>query len=240
MTQNIVFDTSYNSDSQMLVCKCGNPKCSVNQMSPDEISQIENDYSFAGFFPSLFLKRVPLEYTVDDVNDIFNAIGDNIVNIIAVIPGTEYNHFIIKFHEFNISQESYEKTLCLHWAIYKNPRASAKMDHFENVEIYKFDQEIWDASPHDETSVYEFYYPYYSEERKREMEKEDEENSYYEDECEAHTSAVEEDESQYEYCEIMEGVWHKRPRDLDEDPDELHRRISTAKSPEERARAFWG
>jgi hypothetical protein len=201
------------------------------------MSPHENDYSFDGFFPSLFLKRVPLKYTVDDVNDIFNAIGDNIVNIIAVIPGTEYNHFIIKFHEFNISPETYEKTLCLRWAIYKNPRASAKMDDFENVEVYKFDQEIWDASPQDEDSVYEFYYPYYSEERKREMEKEDEEY-----ECEAHSSAVEEeeDESQYEYCEIMEGVWHKRPRDLDEDPDELHRRISSAKSSEERARAFWG
>ena len=53
-------------------------------------------------------------------------------------------------------------------------------------------------------------------------------------------SIEEEDDEDYEYCEIMKGVWHRRRRYEDEDPDELHRRINNAKTAEERAEAFWG
>ena len=51
-------------------------------------------------------------------------------------------------------------------------------------------------------------------------------------------SSIEEEDD--EYCEIMKGVWHRRRRYEDEDPDELHRRINNAKTVEERAEAFWG
>ena len=53
-------------------------------------------------------------------------------------------------------------------------------------------------------------------------------------------SIEEEDDEDYEYCEIIKGVWHRRRRYEDEDPDELHRRINNAKTAEERAEAFWG
>ena len=48
------------------------------------------------------------------------------------------------------------------------------------------------------------------------------------------------DDNLYEYCEIQKGVWHRRLRYENEDPDELHRRINNASTPEDRANAFWG
>jgi hypothetical protein len=48
------------------------------------------------------------------------------------------------------------------------------------------------------------------------------------------------DDDLYEYCEIQKGVWHRRLRDENEDPDELHHRIANALTPEDRANAFWG
>lgn len=48
-----------------------------------------------------------------------------------------------------------------------------------------------------------------------------------------------EDESNYEYCEIMKGIWHKRPRNENEDPDKLHTRLSNAKSPLDKIDIFW-
>jgi hypothetical protein len=47
------------------------------------------------------------------------------------------------------------------------------------------------------------------------------------------------EEGIYEYCEITKGVWHRRLREENEDPDELHRRIKNAETAEKRAQAFW-
>ena len=54
-----------------------------------------------------------------------------------------------------------------------------------------------------------------------------------------HEDSDDEDEHMYEYCEISEGVLHRRMRDPYEDPDELHFRINNATNPIDRARAFW-
>ena len=48
------------------------------------------------------------------------------------------------------------------------------------------------------------------------------------------------DDDIYEYCEIQSGIWHRRLRDENEDPDQLHFNINIAITPEERAAAFWG
>lgn len=276
-----------NENNDNIPCKCRNPECAVKQMSRIQLDQIEHDYSFSKFFPDLFLKRVSLHYRLSDIYDIFNHDGNKIVYTITCIPRPRFTHYIVKFHSFKIPQESYDKFLCARWAIYKNPDIPAKIYELCGSEVYKFDDKLWNASPHPEDSVFEYHYPLFTNVCEFEEGEIDESSTagcndkifyqnntkkldeYYnnyivygiaehaneiqdlkveedvdvsvvsEDEGSMNNAHYSSDEDNYEYCEIIKGIWHRRRRYTDEDPDELQRRIDNAKTTEQRAEAFW-
>jgi hypothetical protein len=377
-------------------CKCGNDDCIVNSMSSIQQEQIRRTRDFDNYFPDLFLNDVPSYYTIADIYNMFNRLGDDIAVGITIVPGLTSNKFVVKFDGFHIHQDTYEKTICVRWSLYKNwssedPGIEGKWFELNNVSV--FDSNLWNMEPRfgveyhyqknaystlyqdertmhlcqylknthfssiltndaanlidqenrridqetseiynqyfsntaaadadvygledgeideshlyndydDEHSVDENYYHNYiyniiedaanvsideyvtePENANVSIDKfvtepetdiassscstaadvtipcenddddineymlaghnDENDDDYYEDEDDEddnRNNNNHDDDGLYEYCEISNGIWHRRLRYENEDPDELHYRINNATNPQERAEAFW-
>jgi hypothetical protein len=332
-------------------------------MSNIQQMQIQRIRDFDVFFPDLFLNNVPKHYSVPDVYSSFNHLGDGIVSKIIIVPGGQYNQFVVKFHSFNIPQHTYDRTICMRWPFYtyslsSEPDTSYGWLEFENVSVFNSNkwhsQEQYgvehDYSLYDEHSIlqrdprsvhlhkylkethfsctltddaidfliqenmrierdanglheylsgnsdaaadaapaeledgeidegisaYHNYYNNYiykiaedtlindessaatvADEAPTEFAVVDDnrnicianedlysiDSDSNDDDDECHPQEdndTEDDNTIYEYCEITNGVWHRRAREDYEDPDELHYRINNATNPHDRADAFW-
>jgi hypothetical protein len=361
-------------------------------MSSIQQEQIDRTTDFDYYFPDLFLNDVPSYYTIADIYNMFNRLGDDIVVGITIVPGLTSNKFVVKFDGFRIHKDTYEKTICVRWSLYKNwssedPGIEGKWFELNNVSV--FDSNLWNMEPRfgveyhyeknaystlcqdertihlcqylknthfssiltndaanlidqenrrideetneiynqyfsnttttdaaaaaaddmngledgeideshlyndydDEYSVDENYYHNYiyniiedaanvsvdnfvtepdteiafscsAAAATMPCENDDDINEYmlaghYEDDDEYYHEDDEDDKDNnnnnnnindeddddddglYEYCEISNGIWHRRLRYENEDPDELHYRINNATNPQGRAEAFW-
>lgn len=363
-------------------CKCLHPLCDMHHFTNFECTRMDRDLAFKSYFPDLFLNNVPKEYSIEHIHSIFSQYGgEGVLHQIIIVPEEDSNIVVVKFNEWNISNETYERTRCMRWNFYKNTGTGTpgKIIDIHYADVHPFDEFIWKTVPrfgveynysliaHDcflsdprgiylyeylnrepyvrvftddaiclaDDSDLEDYYQddflkYVDSERKRheeylldsdnevtnpdvdstmeeiifrqQLEDDAEYDELYRD-CELEDGEIDEseesdevsnidsveeelldlseddeddqddcintsygcesdaimyyedglaevenqeeiddydDENQiYEYCEIG-GVMHRRLREENEDPDELHRRISSAKNIEDRAIAFWG
>jgi len=364
-------------------CKCGNIRCVVNSMPETQHLRITRTLDFCRYFPDLFLNDVPKHYSLPDVYNSINHLGDDIISNIIIVPGGQYNQFVVKFHSLHIPQHTYDRTICMRWEFYldslsSEPGLSCKWLDFENVSV--FSETKWRSQErfgvehhysrddsysilqrdsrcvqlhqylkdtHHSCSLTDDALDFLIEENKR-MENEfmtanswvhdasyeledgevDESHLYIENDKQLHLSVYDnysnyiykfaeedpaaaaaaaedysnlpvqtiadfdildntsniciaedgiiienedlysmddntnphehqdeheeeedddypqeesdsEDDTLYEYCEISKGVWHRRPREDYEDPDELHYRINNATNSRDRAKEFW-
>jgi hypothetical protein len=390
-SNGIYDDDSFCTTTKEPYCKCGKAKCVVNSMPQIQHLRIMRDLDFSRYFPDLFLNDVPKHYSLPDVYSSINHLGDGIVSNITIVPGGQYNQFVVKFDSFHIPQHTYDRTICMRWEFYldslsREPGRSCKWLEFKNVSVFnetkwrsqerfgvehyysrdksyslfqgdprcvqlhkylkdthyscgltddavdflieennrmenEFEKkafemhdfitanswapdasyELEDGEVHEshlyiendkhlDLSAYDNYsnnYIYkfaeedpaaaaedysnlpvqtiadfdtldntsniciaedgiiienedlYSMDDNTNPHEHQDEHEEEDDDDYPQKESDSEDDTQYEYCEISKGVWHRRPREDYEDPDELHYRINNATNPRDRAKEFW-
>lgn len=142
-----VSENDFASSTPSPYCNCGDANCSVNSMSSIQKEQITRTLDFHDYFPDLFLNDVPLYYTISDIYNVFNSLCNDIVLTIIIVPGATSNKFVVKFHSFNISRDTYDKTICMRWAFYKglsyDDDDTRKGKWFELDNVCPFDSNKW-------------------------------------------------------------------------------------------------
>jgi hypothetical protein len=122
-------------------CKCGNAYCSVNSMSSVQKLQIQRTRDFHEFFPDLFLDNVHPQYSVPDIYNSFESLGNNIVSSIIIVPCAQFNQFVVKFNTFNIPKDTYDRTICTRLPFYIDslsgePDTRRRWFEFVNVAVF--------------------------------------------------------------------------------------------------------
>lgn len=130
-----------------LSCKCFNPLCELKYMASILSEKIVRERNFAEYFPDLFLNNVPKHYSISQLHSIFSNYGKDSVVSITIVPEKNTNLVVVRFNEWNISDEVYGTTLCMRWNFYNKTGIPGKIDEICNADIYEFDEIVWKSAP---------------------------------------------------------------------------------------------